>query len=136
MGKDTPYITEGDGEADIESSLIRACGINNEDYAEDESILTREVLESHLNELLRIVHKINDHVAYLILGVLILNTGSEMPEDFRDILNESADCKIDREKYIGKITEDEEFFELRKNILIDFQEKVRNYKPGQIIDVW
>ena len=136
MGKDTPFITEGDGESDIESSLIRACGFNVEDYAEDKSILTKKVLENHFDKLLRIVHSINDHIAYLILGVLILNTGSAMPEDFRDLLVESADWKTDREKYIGKITDDKEFLELRKDILTNFQGKVRNYKTGQIIDVW
>ena len=32
MGKDTPFIIEGDGEVDIEISLIKACGIDYNYY--------------------------------------------------------------------------------------------------------
>lgn len=39
MGKDTPFITEGDDKADVEISLIEACRIKYEDYVEDNSIL-------------------------------------------------------------------------------------------------
>ncbi len=48
MGKDTPFITEGDGKADVEISLIEAYGIKYEDYVEDDSILTKEIFEAHL----------------------------------------------------------------------------------------
>ena len=125
MGKDTPFITEGDGEADVEISLIDACGIEYEDYAKDESILTKEIL--NFNNLLEIVQHMNHHVAYLIFGTLILKTGSKLSDDLRKKLIEAADWKNDRETYIQKNTDDEEFLELRKEILLYFLEKVKNY---------
>ncbi|MFW9864595.1 MAG: hypothetical protein ACFFEN_00720 [Candidatus Thorarchaeota archaeon] len=81
---------EGDGEADVLISLIEDCGIGYEDYAKDKTVLTREILERHFDELLETVSSIKLHVAFLILGVLILNTGSKMPVDPREKLIVSA----------------------------------------------
>jgi hypothetical protein len=132
MGKDTPFITEGDGEADVEISLIEACGLEYEKYAKNDSILTRSILESNFNELVEIVKSMNHHVAYLILGTLILKTGSKLPDDLKKKLLEAADWENERKlwKYASK-----GFLELRKEVLIDFQEKVKNHKAGIITDI-
>jgi len=132
MGKDTPFIMEGDDEADIEISLIKACGINYENYAEDESILTREIFEAHFDILLEKVNRMNHYIGYLIFGSLILKTGSKLPEELREKIFEAADWKNDRKDWRDA---SEDFLELRKEILIDFQEKIKNHKPGVITDV-
>jgi hypothetical protein len=132
MGKDTPFIMEGDGEVDIQISLVKACGLDYIKYAKNNSLLTREILEMHFDELLEIVERMNHHVAYLILGVLILKTGSKMPDLLREKLIESADWRRERElwKYA-----DEEFLKERKEILLDFQEKIKNHKSGVTTDI-
>lgn len=134
MGKDTPFIMEGDGEADVEISLVESCGLNYEKYINNKEILTKSLLESHLDELIKIVDNMNHHVAYLILGVLILKTGSQISDNLREKIIKAADWKYDQDNYILKNTDDKEFLELRKKILINFQELIQNYKPGQIID--
>lgn len=137
MGKDTPFITEGDGEADVEVSLIEACGIKYEDYVEDNSILTKKIFEAHLNELLDLVKRVNHYVGYLILGVLILKTGSNLTEDLREKLIKAADWENDRKDWkLEDTEEDREFLDLRKDILLDFQIKIRNHKPGVITDIF
>ena len=127
MGKDTPFIMEGDDEADIEISLIKTCGINYGDYAKDESLLTREIFEDHFDIILKEVREMGHYIGYLIMGCLILKTGSKLPDDLRKKLIDSADWKLDRKDWRGA---DEEFLELRKEILLDFQDKIRNHKPG------
>ena len=137
MGKDTPFITEGDGKADVEISLIEAYGIKYEDYVEDNSILTKEIFEAHLNELLDLVNKVNHYVAYLILGVLILKTGTNLTEDLREKLIKAAAWENNRKDWkLEDTDEDREFLDLRKEILLDFQEKIRNHKPGVITDIF
>ena len=134
MGKDTPFIAEGDGETDVEISLIEACGLKYEEYVNNKTILTKELIELHLDELIDIVDRMNHHVAYLIFGILILTTGSRISDSLRQKIIDVADWKYDQENYMLKNTNDKDFLELRKEILIDFQEQVRNYKEGQSID--
>jgi hypothetical protein len=134
MGKDTPFIAEGDGETDVEISLIEACGLKYEEYVNNKTILTKELIELHLDELIDIVDRMNHHVEYLIFGILILTTGSRISDSLRQKIIDAADWKYDQENYMLKNTNDKDFLELRKEILIDFQEQVRNYKEGQSID--
>ena len=99
--------------------------------------ITQFFFEAHLNELLDLVNKVNHYVAYLILGVLILKTGTNLTEDLREKLIKAAAWENNRKDWKLKDTdEDREFLDLRKEILLDFQEKIRNHKPGVITDVF
>ena len=129
MGKDTPLIMEGDGEADIQIDMIQICGIEYEDYAENESILTKEIFEKHFYQILRLY---SDYPSLLIFGALILRTGSFLPDKVRKKIIEAADWKNERErwKYANA-----EFIKFRKEILIDFRQKIINHKRGEITKV-
>ena len=136
MGKDTPFISEGDDEVDIEISLVKACGIKYEDYVDDKSLLSKEIFEAHFDKLLEKVNRMDHYIAYLILGYLILKTGSNLPDDLREKIIEAGDWENDRKDWKMEDTdEDREFLDDRKEILLDFQEKIRNHKPGVITDL-
>ncbi len=82
--------------------------------------------------MLEKVNRMNHYIGYLIFGSLILKTGSKLPEKLREKIFEAADWKNDRKDWRDA---SEDFLELRKEILIDFQEKIKNHKPGVITDV-
>ena len=130
MGKDTPWITEGDGEADIQIDLVEVCGIGYEAFAEDESILTKEIFEKHFPQILRLIN--SDYLSLLIFGALILRTGSFLPDKVRKKIMEAADWKNEKERWKYA---DAEFIKSRKEILIDFRQKISNHKRGQITKV-
>lgn len=130
MGKDTPWITEGDGEADIQIDLVEVCGIEYEDYAENESILTKEIFEEHFPQILRLIN--SDYLSLLIFGALILRTGSFLPNKVRKKIIEATDWKNEKERWKYA---DAEFIKSRKEILIDFRQKIINHKRGEITKV-
>lgn len=130
MGKDTPWITEGDGEADIQIDLIEVCGIEYEDYAENESILTKEIFEKHFSQILKLIN--SDYLSLLIFGALILRTGSFLPDKVRKKIIEAADWKNEKERWKYA---DAEFIKSRKETLIDFRQKIINHKRGEITKV-
>jgi len=130
LGKDTPWIMEGDGEADIQIDMIEMCGIKYEDFAENESILTKEIFEKHFYQILRLTN--SDYLSLLIFGALILRTGSFLPNEVREKIVKAADWENEKERWKYA---DAEFIKFRKEILIDFRQKIINHKRGEITKI-
>ncbi len=89
-----------------------------------------EIFEAHFDKLLEKVNWMDHYIAYLVLGYLILKTGSNLPDDLREKIIDAGDWENDRKEWKMEDTdEDREFLDDRKEILLDFQEKIRNHKP-------
>ncbi|MFX1572983.1 MAG: hypothetical protein ACFFB0_09555 [Promethearchaeota archaeon] len=139
MGKDTPFIMEGDDEFDIEMTIYRIIGYEYPEYDDDapEPIPPRELLENQLlnpkSKLQNLLSKCEiGYLEFLIIGGLVLKTGAEMPEELKEKILKTAECKNEKSRWKYA---NEEFLELRKEILIDFQEKIKNHIPGVVTDI-
>jgi len=125
MAKLTAEIIEGDEESDLISFFIKACGISLRDFHNDSRILTKEIFEANFDKVLDIVEtRSSSRKTYLILGYLILLTGSHLPADLRSKIIEAT--KWEYEKGLW----DERFIRERKFYLRDLRDKIRAHKPG------
>jgi len=125
MAKLTAEIIEGDEESDLISFFIKACGISLRDFHNDSRVLTKEIFEANFDKVLDIVEtRSSSRKTYLILGYLILLTGSHLPADLRSKIIEAT--KWEYEKGLW----DERFIRERKFYLRDLRDKIRAHKPG------
>jgi len=69
--------------------IIEICGLNFEEFIEDEALLTKELLESHYDDILRDIPQKEENLSYvnllyiMVLGALILQTGARLPFDLQ-----------------------------------------------------
>jgi hypothetical protein len=138
-----------------EKYFIKICGLEFNDYRFQKVILTREILEAHLDE---IVDKIINFIDYVfrpqlrprlpsfdgywilsmddifigiqILGLLILQTGSYLPDLVRRGILYSTTWEYDKKREWSKPFEDE-----RKNNLKNFRDAILKYVPGNKIKI-
>ena len=140
MGKDTPFIMEGDDEFDVEMTIYKIIGYEYPEYEDDapEPIPPRELLEKQLldpkSELRDLLNDCKiGYLEFLIIGGLVLKTGAELPEELKEKILKTAqwENKKDRWKYTSG-----DFIEMRKNFLMDFQQKIRSHSRGKISNVY
>ena len=132
-----------DHEFAVYAEIIETCGLNFDDeYIEDESLLTPELLESHYGDIFHLIRSKNllyedlpysDRLVYMVLGALIILTKAHLPEDFRDRIIDSADWEFELKNRWRKVND--EFIENRKKVLTYFQEILKNHEAGKITDV-
>ena len=95
MGKGSIDIMEGDDEWDIEYDIVKACGLDFDEYLENyETTLTREIFEKNLDKILDSFEP-NTYLEYLILGYFILKTGAEVPKSLINKIAEVSDPEKD-----------------------------------------
>ena len=139
-----------------EDRIIEMCELDVDDYYMDKSILTMQILESHLDKILErldyLKSTINNkeiayrgtgmfgepvydehlsgieplEVAYQILALLILETGSYMPDKVRNEVLRIAEWNYDK-----KWGWDPTFVEGRKEYLNTFRNAVKGHQPGK-----
>jgi len=126
-----------DHEWAIYTKIIEICGLNMDAYIEDESQLTKELLEEHYDGILKDIPQNNlnyeHHLQYMVLGALILKIRAELSDDLRDKIIKSADWEFELKKRWRSV--DDEFLERRKKTLINFKERLKEYEIGKKIDV-
>jgi len=131
--KETPCLLEGDDEAYVIVTILEICGF---ELSETISIPTREALEKQLefgSELMTLLDRCEiGYLEYIVLGSFILKTGAALPQDLRERIIQTADWETDKWRWKGS---NKKFQEERKDILKDFQYKIRVHKPGQITDI-
>ena len=143
MGRMSVHILDDDREADSAAYMLEACGVEPDDFYDNERVITRENLEKNYKFLVKMVdvrqpgEALKNHInfeglynsgrePFFVLGYLILLTGAKTPEELRQDILEAADWKHE-EGYWS----DEDFALKRKIYLEDFSEKIRIHKPGQ-----
>ncbi len=128
MGKSTPYIMEGDGEADIEYDIIQLLGLDWYSYLNDETILNRQFLELNMEKVLNEVKDPSEDPGYfLIIGYFILKTGAAVSNALKNKVAESTKWEYEETIYPSKEMEEE-----RKVILKDLRDKILDHRPGRI----
>lgn len=119
--KETPCLLEGDDEADVEVTILKICG-----FESFQPIPTREALEKQLefgSELMTLLDRCEiGYLEYIVLGAFILKTGADLPQDLRERIIQTADWETDKWRWKGS---NKKFQEERKDILKDFQYKIR-----------
>ena len=147
-----------------ERFFIRQCGlVHNWDSSDldaspkynhhsNREILTREILESHLDEIIDKIILFKDfisnpvlrprnpkydgywilseddiYISFQILGLLILQTGSYLPKIVEDSILHSTRWEYDKERGWSKLCEKE-----RKKNLESFRNAIQSHKEGKI----
>ena len=112
--------------------FIEICGLDFEKYYYQNDILTLEILEPHLDEIIEEIHNISKMsskdsilVGYQILGVLILQSGTRMPDVVRNSIMSSTKWEYDKSRGWAKPCEKE-----RKENLERFRNAIILHKIG------
>jgi len=129
-----------------EKFLIEICDLDFDKYWRNREILTREILEGHLENILCKLRSIEDSISdkennclnidtwddlvvgFQIFGILILQTGSYLPVHVRDIILRSITWEFDKRRGWSKYLEKDRIFHLN-----DFRNKIMNHKVGRKI---
>ncbi len=127
------------------------CDLDFEDYYFDKTILTQKALEQNLDDLIAQIEKIKSQfndpplysvhitsleaidIAYQILALLLLETGSYVPEVVKEKVLKSTEWEFDKQW-----DWDEKALKIRKYYLNEFREKLVRHEPGkkeQFIDL-
>lgn len=119
------------------------CGLDSESYLIDKNVLTQKALEQNLDEIIRRIEKIKSQfddppeysvhitsleaidIAYQILALLLLETGSYVPEVVKEKVLKSTDWEFDK-----KWDWDENALKIRKFYINEFREKILRHESG------
>ena len=125
MAKITAEIMEGAEESDLESFIVKACGIDLRAYHKDKRILTRKIFEARFDKIMEVVDKrASRRKTFLVLGYFILFTGSFLPEVLRAKIIDASKWKHEKRSW------EKQFVRERKFYLKDLREKIRAHSPG------
>ena len=120
------------------------CDLDYEDYYIDKTLLTQKALEQNLDEIIRRIEKIKSQfddpplysvhitsldailVAYQILALLLLETGSYVPEIVKEKVLKSTEWERDKQW-----DWDENALKIRKFYLNEFREKILQHESGK-----
>lgn len=129
MGKGTPNIMEGDGEHDILCHIIELLGLDWWDFINDETVLSREHLESNMEKVLDVAIDPSENPGYyLILGYYILKVGVTISDELKNKIAEATEWEYEETIYPNKEMEEE-----RKIMLKDLRDKILDHEPGKIV---
>ena len=92
--------------------------------------IIRILIDRGYDQLLSFASRSNSHLAFQVLGVLLMQYGARMTEEMRGLI--LSNSKWENESYQLQIFEDN--LE-RKKYLLDFREKVFSYKPPNKVKV-
>lgn len=126
MSRLGPEIMEDDEECDVASFFMEACGLDYSYFIANESILTREIWETNLDNILEIVkRRASRKATYFVFGYFTLLTGSRLPAHIRPLILDVAKWENEEGAWLNKEVAIE-----RKFYLEDFRQKVRDHRPG------
>ena len=89
-------------------------GLPNEIY--------QDLIEKHYEELIKLADNQKSRLAYMILGVIIMANGGKMTEDLKEKILKYSDWKYEQDQLINE----QDIIE-RKNHLMEFRDKIKNY---------
>lgn len=122
------------------------CNLDFEEYLMNKNILTQKKLEDYLDEVIRRILEIRlqienppfyeerifkedtKYIAFQILAILILETGSYLPEIVKQNVLKSTTWEFDKRRGW-----DSNALEIRKFYLNEFRKKILSYRPNNKI---
>ncbi|HDZ18151.1 hypothetical protein LCGC14_1458630 [marine sediment metagenome] len=127
MARGSAKILDDDEEIDTAHFMLKAIGLDYDDFFNNERILIRENIEKNFHNLRKMVdNRSRRRASYFVLGYFILITGARLPEDLRGEILDAARWEHEEGLWLDKSFETE-----RKIYLEDFGEKIRGHKPGK-----
>ena len=120
------------------------CDLDSESYLIDKSVLTQKALEQNLDEIIVRIEKIKSQfddppeysvhitsleaiaIAYQILALLLLETGSFIPDIVKEKVLKSTEWEWDKQW-----DWDENALKIRKFYINEFREKIVQHKSGK-----
>ncbi len=104
--------------------FFERCGIVLSEYQNDRNVLSKVVLEEHLDDFIKHANKSGDLSAHQTLAVLILQVGAKLPYDLKEKVLESLEWENDNKRYSWSPY----VINVRKVYLEDFKQKIISYK--------
>lgn len=127
MAKLTAEIMEGDEESDLEYLFVTTCGLNYNEYLNDDRILTRSLVEDNYDKIMEIVKtRSTRRVTFLVLGYLFLLTGANLSNTLKYKIIDSTKWEHEKDLWNQNLINERKFY------LKDLEDKIRNHKAGQI----
>ncbi len=153
MKKRTWFFTtrslEDEGEGKFEEIFVNICGLDFWKYRQEPSLLSKFILESHLDEIINYIEyhkhqqlkryqtsndklKIREGIdllyalAYQILAILILETGSILPDKVKNEVLRATIWDFDKRWGFSSA-----YIEPRKNYLKYLRNAILNYNSGK-----
>ena len=119
--------------------IIEICGLDFDEFIDDETLLTKELLESHYDDIL-----VNDpydennpeyfKLLYpIVLGAIILQIGARLPNDLQKKINDLDIWDIELKQRWRRSNEYD--LENKINARTEFQEMIRNYESGKVLEI-
>lgn len=99
----------------------------SDDYPDE---LWREFLERGFDEIVEWIISQSSRLLYQLLGEEIMYYGAKMSEDIRELILLHSEWEDEQDQL-----EDEQDQAERKYYLLDFREKIKNYKEGVSINI-
>ena len=104
--------------------FLEKCGIVLSEYRNDRNMLNKAILEEHLDDLINYTNKSGSISAHQTLVVLILQVGTDLPNDLKEEVLESLKWKNDNRRYSWSPY----VINVRRVYLEDFRQKIISYK--------
>ena len=128
MATDDATIMCGESQMDIEWGIVEMCGLDISEYIEDDTLLTRELVEKNFEKIVNYVKsEYNSYVAHQVLGYIILKTGSNLPSILQNDILRCASWQREKEFW----SQDPRWENPRKFFLEDFKNKIRDHVAGK-----
>jgi len=103
MARGSAKILDDDEEIDTAYFMLRAIGLDYDEFCDDERILTRKNVEKNLHVLKKMVdNRSRRRAPYFALGYLILVSGALLPEDLRDEIIDAAGWEHEEGMWLDK----------------------------------
>jgi len=118
---------------------IEICGLHFEEFIEDEALLTKELLESHYDDILRDIPQKEENLSYvnllyiMVLGALILQTGARLPIDLQKKIIDIDIWDIELKQRWRR--PNEYYLENKIKARTEFQEMIRNHESGKVTEI-
>lgn len=119
--------------------IIEICGLHFEEFIEDEALLTKELLESHYDDILRDIPQKEENLSYvnllyiMVLGALILQTGARLPFDLQKKISDIDIWDIELKQRWKR--PNEYYLENKIKARTEFQEMIRNHESGKVTEI-
>jgi len=119
--------------------IIEICGLDFDEFIENETLLTKERLESHYDDILRDIPQNEENLSYvnllhiMVLGALILQTGARLPFDLQKKISDIDIWDIELKQRWER--PNEYYLENKIKALTEFQEMIQNHEIGKVTEI-
>ncbi|MFW9873639.1 MAG: hypothetical protein ACFFG0_11080 [Candidatus Thorarchaeota archaeon] len=120
-----PTIMGGDFQIDVESEILSIFNVSYVDYFDNDRRMNATTLEENLDLVVTQVRNHVSHLAYHVLGFIIIRSGVKVSRGLKDEILSFIDWELDKKVGWGG-----DWVEARKFYLEDLRNKLKSHKVG------